>query len=94
MTLAAEPEAGGKVRDLLAAAILAGRHGRPLGARLAERVRDPAGDLRIEELGFDSLAWMEFCIAIELASGVEIHPADISRMRRLSDIATWITRQN
>jgi acyl carrier protein len=83
----------GSVRGLLVSAIVAGRHGRPLGEAMARRVSDPADDFPLDELAFDSLAWMEFCISVELASGLELTPADIARMTTLSDIETWIARR-
>jgi acyl carrier protein len=82
------------LRHLIASAIVAGRHGRPLGENMARRLNEPGGDLPLDDLGFDSLAWMEFCISVELASGLELTPADIAGMTTLSDVETWIARRS
>lgn len=39
------------------------------------RLEDPAADCAFEELGFDSLARMEFCIWMQLEAGIEIAEA-------------------
>jgi hypothetical protein len=51
-----------------------------------------AGDLTLplNELDFDSLAWMEFCISIEVQSRLELTPADIAPMQRLAEIEDWL----
>ena len=51
-----------------------------------------AGDpeLALADLEFDSLAWMEFCISIELQSRQELTPADIEPMHRMSEIEEWL----
>ena len=38
---------------------------------------DGGTNLRLAEFGMDSLARMEFCIAIELATGVALLPAEL-----------------
>lgn len=43
----------------------------PLLARLA----DPAADCGFEELGFDSLARLEFCVWMQVEAGIEIGEA-------------------
>lgn len=47
-----------------------------------------------DDLGFDSLAFMEFCIALQLESGVELNVATVTEMsspdavaRHLSELA-------
>lgn len=81
-------------RELLGEAIVAGRHGSPMSEGLARRVADPAMDVALDELAFDSLAWMEFCIAVELLSGLELTPGDVAKMTMLSDIERWIGQQS
>jgi len=46
--------------------------------------------MTIEQLGFDSLAWLEFCISVEIQSGQEITPADITKMRYIFEIENWL----
>jgi hypothetical protein len=80
-----------QVRDILIAALSAARHGRPPKPAIAQAV--VAGDrgLTLEQLGFDSLAWMEFCICVELRSGQELTPAHIDRMRYFFEIEEWLS---
>jgi hypothetical protein len=51
-----------------------------------------AGDreLTLDRLRFDSLAWMEFCISIELQSGQELTPAHVGTMRYVYEIEDWL----
>ena len=48
------------------------------------------GSIRIDQLHFDSLAWMEFCISIELQSGQALTPEDIENMRYMFEIEEWL----
>jgi hypothetical protein len=36
------------------------------------------------------LAWMEFCISVELQSGQELTPADVDEMRYVFQIEQWL----
>jgi acyl carrier protein len=47
-------------------------------------------DVAMDELEMDSLDFMEFCIAIELSSGVSILPNDLQRLRTLANVADAI----
>lgn len=47
-------------------------------------------DVPMNELDMDSLDLMEFCIAIELSSGVPIVPNDLQRLRTLASVAEAI----
>jgi len=44
----------------------------------------------LDALEFDSLAWMEFCISVELQSGQELTPAQIGDMRYFFEIEEWL----
>jgi hypothetical protein len=44
----------------------------------------------LDALEFDSLAWMEFCISIELQSGQELTPAKIRDMRYFFEVEEWL----
>jgi hypothetical protein len=79
-----------KVRDILIAAVRAGRHGFPPEAPLAQAIADGNRELTLDQLQFDSLAWMEFCISVELQSGQELTPVDIEGMHYMFQIEEWI----
>ena len=49
---------------------------------------DPA--VPLDRLEFDSLAWMEFCISVELQSRLELTPADIASMQHVLEIEEWL----
>jgi acyl carrier protein len=67
-------------------------------ANLARLRHDPrivgflsdGADVPMNELDMDSLDLMEFCIAIELSSGVSIVPNDLQRLRTLASVADAI----
>jgi hypothetical protein len=79
-----------KVRDILLAAVRAGRHGAPPPPPLAQAVAEGSRDLTTDQLDFDSLAWMEFCISVELQTGQELTPADVEEMRYVFQIEEWL----
>ena len=49
-------------------------------------------DPHLKEIGIDSLSEMELCIAIEREFGVEIVPADISKLDTLMGLTRRIAR--
>jgi acyl carrier protein len=49
--------------------------------------------LRLADLDFDSLGWMEFCISIELQTGAELTPDILSTLDTMADVAGWIAVQ-
>ena len=79
-----------QIRDILLIAISAARYDAPPDAAIAEAIA--AGDRRLtlDELQFDSLAWMEFCISVELQSGQELTPVDIEEMSYMFQIEDWL----
>ncbi|MGA0532525.1 acyl carrier protein [Hansschlegelia sp. KR7-227] len=77
-------------RDLIRAAALAGKQEAALDAALDRAIADGA-DIPLESLGFDSLGWMEFCIAVEVNSGLELTPGHVAGMRTLRDVEAWLT---
>ena len=79
-----------QIRDLLVTAVSAARYGVPPESWIVEAIRAGDRDMRIDQLKFDSLAWMEFCICIELESGHELTPAHISDMRYFFEIEEWL----
>ena len=79
-----------KVRSILIAAVQAGRHGAPLDPLTIQAITQGKPELPLAQLGFDSLAWMEFCISVELQSGEELGPDDIERMVYMRDVEAWL----
>jgi hypothetical protein len=79
-----------RIRDILLIALRAGRHGATPTGPLAEAVSAGDRQLRIDQLRFDSLAWMEFCISVELQSGQELTPEDIEKMSHVLEIEEWL----
>ena len=47
-------------------------------------------NLTLDQLQFDSLAWMEFCISVELATGQELTPTFIDGMKCFFEIEEWL----
>lgn len=79
-----------RVHEMLLTAIGAARHGVAPEPAVAEAIIAGDRTLAIEQLKFDSLAWMEFCISVELQSGQELTPAEIANMRYVSEIEEWL----
>ena len=79
-----------RVRDMLLTALCAGRHGAAPAVSVAKAVAAGDRELRTDQLGFDSLAWMEFCISVELQSGKELTPEDIENMSYVFEIEDWL----
>lgn len=82
--------AKGQIRDMLLAALCAARYGKPPVPMVAKAVITGDRELQLDQLQFDSLAWMEFCISIELQSGQELTPAHIDGMRYFFEIEDWL----
>lgn len=81
--------AGADPRELILAAVRAGRYERAADPALEEAIRR-GEDVPFDRIAFDSLGWMEFCISIELESGLELTPALVAEMRSTGDVARWI----
>jgi len=79
-----------KVRSILIAAVEAGRYGAPLDPQTIQAITQGRPELPLAKLGFDSLAWMEFCISVELQSGQELGPDDIEGMVYMRDVEAWL----
>lgn len=79
-----------RARDILLTALRAGRFGSPPDGALAAAIREGSRDLRLDSLDFDSLAWMEFCISVELQSGLDLAPSDIEEMNYTYQIEDWL----
>ena len=79
------------MREKVVAAIMANPVVVPDSLELMARIQDAAGDCTFEELAFDSLARMEFCIFLECEFGISItsgslenHPSIAAMARHLA----------
>jgi hypothetical protein len=79
-----------RIREMLLIAVDAGRSGAPPDPAIQEAILGGDRQLRIDQLNFDSLAWMEFCISIELQSGRELTPVDVEPMQYVFQIEDWL----
>jgi len=79
-----------QTRQILLAAISAARYGSPPEASLLRAISEGDRELSLEQLEFDSLAWMEFCISVELQSGQELTTSEIEQMRYVFQIEDWL----
>jgi hypothetical protein len=79
-----------RVRGILISALRAAASGRRSIDTVEQAIL--AGDLTspLDKLDFDSFAWMEFCISIELQSRQELMPGDLQSMGRISEIEQWL----
>lgn len=71
-------------------AVTAARFGYEPEEALASAIARGGADVPLAELAFDSLACMEFCIAIELGTGAELTPDHLEQCETLADVAAWI----
>lgn len=79
--------------SILLAGVTAAQNGAPPAPNVAAAILAGGSTLRLEDLNFDSLGWMEFCISIELQTGVELTPDVLSSLETLADVAGWIAVQ-
>jgi hypothetical protein len=78
------------IRAILLGAIKAAKYGIPPDPEVAQSVIDGDRKLTLDMFEFDSLAWMEFCIAVESQSGEELTPEDIIDMHYFFEIEEWL----
>ncbi len=79
-----------RAREILAGAAVAASFERPLRPATIDAIRAGDPDLAVEQLGFDSLALMEFCIAVELQSRVELTPLQVTGMTYVREVEDWL----
>jgi hypothetical protein len=79
-----------RAREVLVTAVQAGKFGFPPAEEIAKAIEEGSRELTIDQLEFDSLAWMEFCISVELQSGRELTPADVEGMQFVFQIEEWL----
>ena len=80
------------MRDRVLAAIAENPVVGPNSPDALERLNDPALDCEFEELGFDSLARMEFCIFLETEYGVTITSGDVENHASVNKMAKWLAQ--
>ncbi len=81
------------MRRRVVAAILAN----PVAAsepRLADRLADPAANPTFEELRFDSLARMEFCIFMECEYGAQLNSGHLVLHPDVDAMAAYLARRD
>jgi hypothetical protein len=59
---------------------------------LLARLRDPGADCSFDELGFDSLARMEFCIWMQVEQGIAIGEAVLLDNPSVAALAGYLAR--
>ena len=79
-----------RIRDIFLGAISAARNGVSLEPSITQAITKGDRQLRVDQLEFDSLAWMEFCISVELQSGQELTPVDVEGMQYVFQIEDWL----
>src|SRR5262245_6264458 len=82
-----------KMRDMLLVALRAAHHGFAPTSAVAEAVAGDNRTMHVNQLRFDSLAWMEFSISVELQSGQELTPEDIEHKRYVFEIEGVAARE-
>ncbi len=77
----------------IVAAAIAACTSLPVGLLDAETLASPEGLIgkTFEDLGFDSLAFMEFCIAIQLEAGIELSVASVAEMGSPDAVAAHLS---
>lgn len=83
MNASAEAE----VRRVVVEALLEANLGRLRQDPRIDGFREDGTDVHLRDLEMDSLDLMEFCIALELSSGVSIVPNDLERLGTLAGVA-------
>ena len=78
------------VREALIEGLEAGGVGQASQVRFRQPFLDGTLDATFEELGLDSLARMEVCIAIEVATGVSLAPEELARYATLDALVADI----
>lgn len=77
-------------RAVMLNALEAGYFGEAVPPGVVAAVQSGDANYALDELQFDSLAWMEFCISVELQTGRELSPLTIEDMTLLSELEAWL----
>lgn len=78
------------VREMLLAAVSSAKYGVALPAFVVSAIENGDPDLLLSDLGFDSLALMEFCISVELQSKAELTPLLVGEMTYFREVEAWL----
>lgn len=78
------------MREKVLAAIEANPAVGPGSPAMLERMNDPARDCGFEELGFDSLARMEFCIFLETEFGITLTSGEVETRPSINAMAAYL----
>lgn len=57
---------------------------------ISDRLKDPGGEVSIDELKIDSLDRVEWCLEIESRTGLSIDPAEVAAARSLAEVARLV----
>lgn len=79
-----------RARKIVRLALVAAAYGTPNESQTD--TQDSAGPnaVPLASLELDSLAIMEFCISIELQSGLEVTPEVLASLTTVEDVVDWI----
>lgn len=80
------------MRERVVAAILSNPVVGPDSPDSLARMNDPNQDCTFEELGFDSLARMEFCIFLETEFGITISSGEVEGSPSINAISAYLAR--
>ncbi|MEN3976843.1 phosphopantetheine-binding protein [Emcibacter sp. SYSU 3D8] len=75
------------MRERVVAAIMSNPVAGPESQAMLDRINDPGQDCTFEELGFDSLARMEFCIFLETEFGIAVTSGDVEAAAAINAMA-------
>ena len=78
------------MRERVVAAIMSNPVVGPDSPAVLARMNDPAQDCTFEELGFDSLARMEFCIFLETEFGITVTSGEVEGSPSVNAMATYL----
>jgi len=78
------------MRERVVAAILSNPVVGPDSPAVLARMNDPAQDCTFEELGFDSLARMEFCIFLETEFGISLSSGEVEASPTINTLAVYL----
>ncbi len=77
------------MRERVLAAIAANPAVGPDSQIMPDRMNDPEQDCAFEELGFDSLARMEFCIFFETEYGMTLTSGELEGQPSIKAMSAW-----
>ena len=78
------------MRERVVAAIMSNPVVGPDSAGTLARMNDPSQNCTFEELGFDSLARMEFCIFLETEFGISLSSGEIEASPSINAMAAYL----